>query len=138
MPGWTCSECGRQFGRTGQSHECAPAMTLDEYFATGPSHERPVFDAVIRHVEGLGPVHVEPVSVGIFLKNPRKFAELRPLQRWTALSFFLRRPAGHRTIVRKVVRYGGRYLHVANVAHPADLDESLCDLLTEAYDEAAS
>ena len=63
-----------------------------------------MFDAVMRHLER--GVYVEPVSVGIFLKNPRKFAELRPLQRWTALSFYLRRPAGHRTIVRKVVRYG--------------------------------
>ena len=138
MPGWTCSECGRQFGRVGQSHECAPALTVDEYFATGPAHERPVFDAVMRQLEEVGPVHVEPVSVGIFLKNPRKFAELRPLQRWTALSFYLRRPARHRTIVRKVVRYGGKYLHVANVAGPPDLDEGLCSLLTEAYDEAAS
>jgi hypothetical protein len=97
-----------------------------------------VFDAVMRHLEDVGPVHVEPVSVGIFLKNPRKFAELRPLQRWTALSFFLRRPASHRTIVRKVVRYGGRYFHIANVAEPADLDDDLGDLLVEAYDEAAS
>jgi Domain of unknown function (DUF5655) len=137
MRAWTCPDCGRRFGRARQSHECAPAMTLDEYFATGPRHERPVFDAVMHHLEGVGPVYVEPVSVGIFLKNPRKFAELRPLQRWTALSFYLRRPARHRTIVRKVVRYGERYLHVANVADPADLDDDLRDLLTEAYDEAA-
>jgi Domain of unknown function (DUF5655) len=113
-------------------------MALDDYFATGPPHERPVFDAVMRALEGVGPVYVEPVSVGIFLKNPRKFAELRPMQRWTALSFSLWRPASHRTIVRKVVRYGGRYFHVANVAEPADLDGDLRDLLTEAYDEAAS
>jgi hypothetical protein len=138
MRAWTCPNCGRRFGRDRQSHECAPAMTLDDYFATGPPHERPVFDAVMHHLEGVGPVYVEPVSVGIFLKNPRKFAELRPLQRWTALSFSLRRPASHRTIVRKVVRYGGRYFHVANVAEPADLDDDLRGLLTEAYDDAAS
>lgn len=134
MPAWTCPDCGRQFGRAHQSHECAPAMALEEYFATGPSHERPVFDAVMGHVVGLGPVHVEPVSVGIFLKNPRKFAELRPMQRWVSVSFFLPRPASHRTIVRKVVRYGGRYHHVANVASAADVDDLLCDLLTEAYE----
>jgi Domain of unknown function (DUF5655) len=138
MRAWTCPDCGRRFGRARQSHDCAPAMTLDEYFATGPPHEKPVFDAVMRHLERVGPVYVEPVSVGIFLKNPRKFAELRPLQRWTALSFSLRRPARHRTIVRKVVRYGERYFHVANVAEPADFDGDLRDLLTEAYDEAAS
>jgi uncharacterized protein DUF5655 len=112
-------------------------MTVDEYFATGPPHERTVFDAVMRHLDTVGPVHVEPVSVGIFLKNPRKFAELRPMQRWVALSFSLGRPASHRTIVRKVIPYGGRYWHVANVAGPSDLDAELCDLVSQAYLEAA-
>jgi hypothetical protein len=111
-------------------------MALEEYFSTGPPHERPVCEAVIRHLQTVGPVHVEPVSVGIFLKNPRKFAELRPMQRWVALSFSLRRSARHRTIVRKVVPYGGRYFHVANLADPADLDDQLRDLLSEAYEEA--
>lgn len=137
MPGWTCPDCGRTFGRNRQSHECAPAMTLDDYFSTGPPHERPVFDAIMRHLSTLGPVHVEPVSVGIFLKRPRKFAELRPMQRWVAVSFSLRRPAAHPTIVRKVMPYGGRYYHVANVTGPDDVDRRLCDLLTEAYQEAA-
>lgn len=39
-------------------------MTIDDYFSTGPPHERPVFDAVHRYVRTLGPVFVEPVSVG--------------------------------------------------------------------------
>ena len=34
MRAWTCPDCGRLFGRTRQSHDCTPAMTLDEYFAT--------------------------------------------------------------------------------------------------------
>lgn len=108
-------------------------MSLDDYFATGPPHERPVFDAVMRCLDGVGPVHVEPVSVGIFLKNPHRFAELRPMQRWVAVSFVLRRPARHRTIVRKVVRSGDAYWHVANVADPGDVDDGLAELLVEAY-----
>jgi hypothetical protein len=109
-------------------------MTLDDYFSTGPPHERPVFDAVMRHLTGVGPVHVEPVSVGIFLKNPRKFAELRPMQKWVAVSFSLPRPAAHRTIVRKVMPYGGKYFHVANVASPDDIDAGIGELLVEAYE----
>jgi hypothetical protein len=136
--GWTCPDCGRLFGRAGQSHDCAPGLSLEDYFATGPAHERPVFDAVMAHVTTLGPVHADVVSVGIFLKNPHKFAELRPMQRWVAVSFPLRRRAGHRTITRKVVPYGDRYWHTANVAGPADLDETLRDLLTEAYDTAST
>jgi Domain of unknown function (DUF5655) len=133
---WTCPECGRQFRRTRQSHECSPAMTLDEYFATGPPHERPVFEAVMAHLATLGPVHVEPVSVGIFIKRDGSFMELRPMERWVAMSFPLRRRAQHRTIVRKVMQWHGRYYHIANVRGPEDLDDALLDLITESYADA--
>lgn len=135
MP-WTCPECGRQFRRTRQSHECAPAMTLDEYFSTGPPHERPVFEAVMAHLATLGPVHVEPVSVGIFIKRDGSFMELRPMERWVAMSFPLHRRAQHRTIVRKVMQWHGRYYHIANVRGPEDLDDALLDLITESYADA--
>ena len=46
-------------------------MSVEEYFATGPERERPIFEAVMEHLESVGPVHVEPVSVGIFLKRAR-------------------------------------------------------------------
>jgi hypothetical protein len=111
-------------------------MTLEDYFSTGPAHERPVFDAVMAALADAGPVHVEPVSVGIFLKNPHKFAELRPLQHWVGVAFSLGRVAHHRTIVRKVIPTGARYWHVANVASPADVDETLVNLLVEAYEMA--
>lgn len=133
MAEWICPECGRLFARSGQSHDCAPGLSLEEYFSTGPVHERPVFDAVLAHVQTLGPVHADVVSVGIFLKNPRKFAELRPMRRWVAVSFSLRRRAQHPTITRQVVEYGNRFWHVANVADVSDLDDALFDLLTEAY-----
>lgn len=136
VPAWICPDCGRQFARRGQGHECSPAMTIEEYFATGPAHERPIFEAVRAALADVGPVVVEPVSVGIFLKRARTFAELRPMERWVALSFSLRRRATHRTIVRKVVPYRDRYFHVANVAKPGDLDTALVELLVEAYDES--
>lgn len=137
MDGWTCPECGRLFGRAGQAHDCAPGLSLEEYFSTGPAHERPIFDAVMAHLSQVGPVHADIVSVGVFLKNPRKFAELRPMQHWVAVSFSLRRRAQHRTITRKVVEYRDRYFHVANVARPEDLDDELRALLTEAYHGAS-
>jgi hypothetical protein len=135
--GWTCPECGRLFDRAGCNHECEPGLSLDEYFSTGPAHERPVFEAVMAHLSGLGPVHADVVSVGLFLKNPRKFAELRPMARWVSVAFALPHRAHHRTIVRKVVEYGGRWWHVANVASPDDLDDDLRHLLAEAYLDTA-
>ncbi len=133
MTAWTCPDCGRLFGRSGQSHDCAPGLSLEEYFSTGPAHERPIFDVVMQHVNGLGPVHADVVSVGVFLKNPRKFAELRPKDRWVAISFSLRRRATHPTITRKVTEYGNRFWHVANVRTPEEIDGDLLDLITEAY-----
>jgi hypothetical protein len=112
-------------------------MTVEEYFATGPAHERPVFDAVMAHLDTIGPVHVEPVSVGIFFKHGRTFAELRPMRRWVALSFTLPRVVHHPLIVRKPIRnHGGRFFHVANVASPEQLDADLLTYLTEAYLDA--
>lgn len=137
MAGWTCPECGRLFGRNKQSHDCAPAMTIDEYFSTGPARERPVFDAVMKQLARAGPIHAEFVSVGVFLKNPRKVAELRPMQRWVAVSFSLNRRAAHRTITRKVIPYRGRYYHVANIENAGDVDDALGDLLVEAYADAS-
>lgn len=108
-------------------------MSLEVYFSSGPERERPIFDAVMAHMSTVGAVHVEPVSVGIFLKRDRQFAQLRPMQRWVALSFSLARPVRHRRITKKVVRYGGRYYHVANIRSPEDLDQELLEWLTEAY-----
>jgi hypothetical protein len=108
-------------------------MSIEEYFATGPPFERPIFDAVIAHLRTLGPVHVEPVSVGIFLKRAQSFCQLRPMTRWTAMSFSLDHRVQHPTIVRKPQEWSGRWWHVANLRSANDVDDRLRDLLTEAY-----
>ena len=105
------------FGRTKQSHECAPAMTIDEYFATGPPHERPIYEAVLGFLETLGPIHVEPVSVGIFLKTDRSFIELRPRNKWVNLGL----PGGPRGW--RTIRLNG----------PEDVDDGVKAELTKAY-----
>ena len=133
MPGYKCPQCGRQFAHPKQSHACSPAMSLEEYFSTGPPFEEPIFRAVMDHLDGVGPVFVEPVSVGIFLKRARSFAELRPMLKWVALSFSLPHRVTHPRIVRKVEQYGGRYYHVVNVRGPEDLDDDILGWLTEAY-----
>ena len=108
-------------------------MSLEEYFSTGPAHERPIFEAVMAHLKTVGPVHVEPVSVGIFLKRAQTFAQLRPRDRWVALSFSLPRKVDHERIIRKVMEYHGRYYHVANLRDPSEFDGRLQAWLTEAY-----
>jgi hypothetical protein len=108
-------------------------MSLEEYFSTGPPWERPIFDAVMAHMGTVGPVHVEPVSVGIFLKRARSFAQLRPMTKWETLSLSLNRREAHPLITRKVQAWSGRYYHVFNLKGPEDLDDRLRGWLTEAY-----
>ncbi|HUQ40192.1 MAG TPA: DUF5655 domain-containing protein [Acidimicrobiales bacterium] len=135
MP-WVCPECQRQFRRNKQSHECAPAMTLEEYFSTGPARERPIYEKVKAHLDTVGTVHVEPVSVGIFLKRSSSFAQLRTRRDWVALSFSLDRAVAHPRITRKVMEWHGRWYHVANVRGPEDLDDRLLGWVAECYLQA--
>ena len=130
---WTCAGCGRQFGRRGQSHECAPALSLDEYFSNGPERERPIFDAVADHLETVGPVAIEAVSVGILFKRESTFAELRPKVNWVALSFWLSRTVEHGRIARRIRGTGVRTCHFVNLRSADEVDGTVRDWLTESY-----
>jgi hypothetical protein len=133
MTAWTCPTCQRGFGRAGQSHECSPAMTLDAYFSTGPERERPIFDAVMAHLDTLGPVTVEPVSVGIFIKKRGSFIELRPMQKWVSMTFPLNKSLQHPRIRTKPMRGGNRTYHRVDLRDPDDLDDVIKDWLTESW-----
>jgi len=108
-------------------------MGLDEYFATGPERERPIFEVVRDHLEGLGPVDVEAVSVGIFFKHGRTIVELRPMVRWEALSFVLPRKVEHPRITRTMAASTTSTAHVVRCYGPDDVDDQVKDWLTEAY-----
>ncbi len=108
-------------------------MSLDEYFSTGPPHERPVFDAVYEYLLTLGPIHVEPVSVGIFIKKAGSFVELRPMTKWVAMSFPLARLVHHPTIARKPIDTGTRIYHVVNLRDPDEIDHDVRAWLAESY-----
>ncbi len=133
---WTCPECERRFGRRGQGHECAPALSIEEYFATGPDFERPIYEAVQAHLDTIpgDPTYVEPVSVGLFCKHgSRTFLQLRTKTRWIAVGFVLHRKVESDRFSRKVTGEGSRWFHVVNVRTPDEVDEQLCEWITEAY-----
>ena len=85
------------------------------------------------HLATLGPVHVEPVSVGIFIKKSGSFLELRPMQRWVALGLALPRRLEHPRITRKPMTVGGRTYHVVNLRDATDVDDEVRGWLTEAW-----
>jgi hypothetical protein len=111
-------------------------MTLEEYFSTGPSFERPVFDAVMAHLRTLGEPFLEPVSVGVFVKRDGVgVLQLRPMTKWVALCLFMPRTVRDRRISRKPIE-AGRAVHVVNVRGPDDVDDVVREWITEAWDLA--
>ena len=108
-------------------------MTVEEYFSTGPAWERPIFETILEHLESVGLVHVEPVSVGIFLKRGRTFAELRPMARWVALWFPHSSVIDDQRISRRVAVSGGRTWYAVRLRGPEDVDDQVRSWLTEAY-----
>lgn len=134
MDRWTCPKCKRVFGRKNQSHlTCEPAVTLNEYFAAAKPFERPIFDAVHDRIGNFDGLIVDPLDIGILLKNGPMFAELRPKTKWVALGFSLGRKLESGRLSRKVVSYGKKYFHVINIDDPELIDDEIEEWLTEAF-----
>ncbi len=133
---WTCEACGREFG-TRQSHVCAPALSVDAYFAARPPVEREIFEAVRDHLVSLGPVIVEPVAIGILFKRRRTFVELRPKARWVELCIGSNYRREHPRITRTVKMSSGRAYHGIRITSPTDIDDEVRAWLTESYIEFA-
>ena len=131
-PRWECPECRRTFGRAHQSHMCSPAMTLDDYLATAPDHERPVAEALIAHAATLPEAVVEPVSVGLLVKRRSTFVTARTRTRWVSVSLKLPRVVTDPTPDRKVQQHAGAHHHVWNVRTADELRPRL-SLVDEAY-----
>jgi hypothetical protein len=112
-------------------------MTLEEYFSTGPSFERPIFDEVMAHLRTMGEPFLEPVSVGIFVKRDGvSVAQLRPMTKWVALCLFLPRTVHDRRIARKPIQSGRSVYHVINLRGPQDVDDVVREWITEAWELA--
>ena len=137
MPVWTCEACGREFGKR-QSHVCAPALSVDAYFASRPPVERTIFECVREHLTSLGPVIVEPVGVGILFKGRRTFVELRPKTKWVDLSFGLDRRVEHERVTRTTRTSTSRTYHGVRLRGPEDVDDLVRGWLTESYFELAN
>lgn len=134
MERWTCPNCNRVFAKQNQSHlTCEPAVTIEEYFARARPFERPIYDAVIARIGDLEGLIIDPLNIGILLKNGAMFAELRPKTKWTALGFSLGRRLESGRLSRKVSSFGKKHFHVINMTDPNEIDDEIVEWLLEAY-----
>lgn len=139
MERWTCPKCNRVFGRKNQSHLlCEDAPTLEQYFDTAKPWERPIFEVVQAHFVSNGDeLMVDPLPIGILLKNGPMFAELRSKAKWTAVGSHLPQRLSTGRLSKKVVTTGKKFFHVINVSDPDQIDDELLDWLTDAFHFAA-
>jgi hypothetical protein len=135
---WVCPFCEREFARAHQGHVCVPGGTVDDTFAHHPDRWRDVFDAILAHLEALGPVHVDAVTVGVFLKSDRKIAEVRPRVRSIDLMLAMPRPIDHPRIARRLQGSGDQNWVVVKLTDPSEVDDQVRGWLTEAYAAATS
>lgn len=130
---WTCPRCDRDFARANQGHDCIPGITVDALFAPRPRWQREVYDAIVAHVRTVGPVHEDAVQVGVFLKVPKRFAEVRPKQRWVSLLLSLPREVRDGRVVRVVGRSRRGVWHELQLRSVAEVDGTVRDWLREGY-----
>jgi hypothetical protein len=133
MPRWTCPRCDREFGRARQSHTCVPGCTVDAAFAGRLPQSREVYDAILAHLQSLGPVHEDAVSVGVFLKRDRKLAEVRPRSRDVWLGLYLPRPASDPRFAKVMGHGGPRVFHILLLREADEVDDQVRQWLTEAF-----
>lgn len=119
-----------------QAHVCVPGCTVDELFAARPQVQREIYDRLIKHVESLGEVHIDAVSVGVFVKSDRTVAEIRPKARSLELWLNLPHALDHPRVSRALKASQGRVANVVRLTNVSDVDDQIRDWLVAAYDEA--
>lgn len=134
---WRCPKCDRQFERARQSHVCVPGCTVDECFAPYPAARREIYDRLMDHLDSLGPIHADAVTVGVFLKHARKLAEVRPKARSVSLLLALPRIVEDPRIARVYPTTSERHWHAIKLTAVDQVDDRVRDWLTEAYDAAS-
>jgi hypothetical protein len=109
---------------------------MDEFLDSALAVARPVVETIVarlRAVDRDDLLIVDPVDSAVLLKSGSTFAVLRPMKRWVAVGFSLRRKLESARLSRKVVDHGSRYHHVVNIDDAADIDDELLAWLVEAF-----
>ena len=130
---WTCPECRRSFGRTNQSHGCAPSTTLEGYFDSRPPIQRTIFDRIAKHIATLDDAHVDPVFACVMFKRARTFAEVRSKRDRLVLCFLVSRLIVDPRIAKTLPLSARRTEHFVELVAPKDVDKTVRAWLTEAY-----
>ena len=129
-PLWVCPRCGHAFASTNLSHSCG-VYELDHHFRGSRAAQRPLFDALARTIESLGPVIIEPQKTRIVFTVRVRFAGVTVRAKSLDFHMWLGRAVEHPDLHIEV--YGKAYVHRMKLTDATQLDAKIVDLLKEAY-----
>ena len=130
---WTCPKCQAQFVTPNQWHSCE-RVSLDAHFLGRPDWQVLLFDDVLSHLERLGQFHVRAVKSAIIFKRKSSFASVKLqksafLLEWMAPELI----EGDDRVVKTLRVSKNRIAHVARLNEADEIDSTLKQYLTEAY-----
>jgi len=131
-PLWECPACNQRFVTRNMSHSCGQ-HTIDEHFEGKDREVREIFDSLVRAVRRIGRVHVYAQKTRIVFQTRGRFVAVTPRKHYLGGHIWLKRRRGHPVVHRIESLLDRDYVHNFRLTCSEDLDESFCDLLSEAY-----
>ncbi len=129
---WTCPRCGHQFVSRNLWHSCGQ-YNLDDHFRGKDPVLKETFDRLVEIGRLCGPVKVYAQKTRIVFMVRVRFGGAVVHKRFLDCPFWLTHPVEH-PLLSKIEVLGPR-IHIAHfrLAHPADIDSALQDLVCEVY-----
>jgi hypothetical protein len=132
QPLWQCPKCERWFANRNQSHFCG-RYDLETHFNGKPAEIRAIFEAVLKTIQGFGPVIVNPEKTRIAFQVRMSFAQLTPRSQWVDGHVVLARKVNHARFRRVDTISPRNQVHHFRLHAASDVDEEVKSWLAEAY-----
>jgi len=144
MVAWLKSEHGLGHGDANavahmarKSADAAPGSEdpLDDIYAGGKAHLRPIHAALMAEIDRFGPFETAPKKGYVSLRRKKQFAMLGPKTKDRfELGLNLKEAASHPRM--KALPPGGMCQYVVALSDPAEIDAEIIALARRAYDAA--
>jgi hypothetical protein len=131
-PLWRCPRCGHRFVTKNLWHSCGRYKLVD-HFKGKPKNLRETFNKLVSTARKYGPLTVYAQKTRIVIQGRVRFCGATIKRDWLDAGLWLKRKVKHPRLIR-VESYGNLgYGHHFRLQEPTDVDESLADLIYEAY-----
>src|SRR5512140_270934 len=131
-PLWRCPLCGHRFTAKNMSHSCG-RWTLAVHFKGRPRRLRQVFDRIVQIARSCGPAMVYAQKTRIVIQQRVRFAGAVVRSDWLDVHLWLKREVNHPRLSRTEELGGLGFACHFKLRDPTEIDESLADLVHEAY-----